>query len=179
MQEIWKDIKEYEGEYEISNLGRVRSLNYRRTGMKKVLKPINHPRGYLSVILYKNKKSKEFCIHRLVAETFIENLSNKPQVNHKDGNKHNNTINNLEWVTASKNEKHAWKIGLKTDEHIKKIAQNNSKPILQYDLNNKLLKEWGSISEASRDLNIKQSGISSCCRKVVKTSGGYIWKYKK
>lgn len=107
MQEIWKDIKEYEGLYQISNLGNVKSLK-----RNKLLKPIKDKDGYLCVTLYKMCKLKEKKVHRLVAQTFILNPENKPQVNHIDGNKQNNVVNNLEWCTRLENIEHAWKIGL-------------------------------------------------------------------
>lgn len=110
--EIWKDIAGYEGFYKISNLGKIKSLP--RKGVKeKILNPSKNNRGYLRVGLSAKGKVRYDSIHRLVAETFIENPKKMPEVNHIDGNKLNNNIENLEWVTKSENEKHAYKIGLR------------------------------------------------------------------
>ncbi len=103
MNEIWKSIEGYEGLYEVSNLGNVRSLNWHLTGTIRVLKPRQNGYGYLSVILYKNGKMKKFYVHRLVASAFLPNPQNLPQVNHKDENKTNNSIENLEWCSCKDN----------------------------------------------------------------------------
>lgn len=107
MKEMWKSIKNYEGYYEISNLGQVRSIK-----RNLILKSAVDTHGYLHVVLYKNNTKKDVRIHRLVAETFIENQNNLAQVNHIDGNKLNNRVDNLEWCTNLENHNHAVKIGL-------------------------------------------------------------------
>lgn len=113
MEETWKDIKNYENKYLISNLGNVRSL---KDGwgnkQNKYLKKLENKQGYYFVILSKNGIEIAYLISRLVAQVYIPNPKNKPQVNHIDGNPKNNNINNLEWVTASENKKHAYRIGL-------------------------------------------------------------------
>lgn len=141
MQEQWKPIKGYEGLYEVSNLGRVKSLpKYHNCGKQgymqseKNLKQIKQNSGYLCVCIYKNGIGKKYLIHRLVAETFIPNPENKTQVNHLDGNKENNCIDNLEWVTQKENIQHAYKTGLHNtqaskDGH-KKTAKKLSKPVI-------------------------------------------------
>lgn len=115
MNEIWKDVKGYEGLYQISNLGRIKSLK-RQVGFierdEKILKP-RLIRSYLVAHLFKNNVAKNVLIHRMVAEMFIENPENKPCVNHIDGNKQNNKVENLEWVTHSENDLHAYKLGLR------------------------------------------------------------------
>ena len=111
IQEVWKDIKGYEGLYQISNLGRVKTLNRICKIHRKATREIKEiilttkflPKGYCFIALYKNNKETKFYIHRLVATAFIPNIDNKPQVNHKDGNKNNNVVSNLEWVTPSEN----------------------------------------------------------------------------
>lgn len=111
---IWKDIPGYEGLYQVSNFGEVKSFYKFRDGKKeRILKHAINDSGYKIVVLTKNKKPKSLRVHRLVALTFIDNFENKPQVNHIDGNKLNNNINNLEWCTNGENEKHAYKLGLK------------------------------------------------------------------
>ena len=106
--EIWKDVVYFEGLYQVSNLGRVKSLNYSRTGREKVLKP-SKTNGYLQVYLYKEGKSKRFSIHRLVAFAFIPNPNNLPIVNHKDEDKSNNCVDNLEWCTVAYNNNYGTK----------------------------------------------------------------------
>ena len=110
--EIWKDIKDYEGLYQASNFGNLRSLNYKRSGKIQVLKPALDNKGYLRTALMKNGVLKTVKVHRVIAQTFIENLNNKPQVNHINGVKNDNTINNLEWCDNSENQNHAVKSGL-------------------------------------------------------------------
>lgn len=119
MQEIWKDIKEYEGCYQVSNMGRVRSLtrkvptfNGYRITKGKLLKPLKTNRNYFRVCLKQNQKNKYISIHRLVAETFLNNPNNYPVINHIDGDTANNTVTNLEWCTQSHNVKEAYRIGL-------------------------------------------------------------------
>ena len=129
MQEIWKDIEGYEGLYQVSNLGKIKSIQYlNRVNNKsyprnKILKIIINEKGYLKVDLYKLKKKKRFRIHRLVAQAFIPNPNNFPEINHINGNKQDNSINNLEWCTHSYNMKEAYKLGLVTPP--KKVSQKN------------------------------------------------------
>lgn len=127
----------------------------------------NNVCGYLQVALQKHKKRKDEKIHRLVAEAFIPNPENKPQVNHIDGDKTNNNVNNLEWTTTSENQLHSIY-----------VLKHNIKTVLQYDKNRNFIKEWEAIQLASKKLNIQSSDISDCCRNKRKTAGGYIWRYK-
>lgn len=175
-KEIWKDIAGYEGLYQINNYGDVKSLNYGNTKKEKILKPHNND-GYYDVTLYKHGKHKQYKIHRLVAQNFIPNPKNKPQVNHKDGNKINNNVNNLEWVTNSENIKHAFKTNL----HKKYYGSdhNNAKKIKQYTLEGKFIKEWGSIVEASIYYKTTKENIFSCLKHKSKTAKGYKWEYFK
>jgi|LakMenEpi03Aug12_release.lakeMendotaPanAssembly.Ray.scaffolds.fasta_scaffold1209567_2 hypothetical protein len=114
--ENWKDVEGYEGLYQVSNLGRIKSLphvNYLgRLRQECILGNRLSDRGYHTAVLYNNGKPKSFRVHRLVANAFIDNPNNKPHVNHIDGVKSNNLVSNLEWVTISENQKHAFKIGL-------------------------------------------------------------------
>lgn len=192
MKEVWKDIKGYQGLYQISNLGNVKSLdrkvnaknNKKRLIKGTFLKLRFNNRNYNIVSLYKNNIQEVRFIHRLVAETFIPNPENKPEVNHIDGDKQNNKIDNLEWCTRTENNKHAWKTGLnKVSDNQKKAAAQSakkrfSKKIIQYDLKGNFIKEWDSMSEAQRQLNIWHESIGKCCKGEIKTSGKYIWRYK-
>lgn len=170
MQEIWKDIKGYEGLYQISNLGNVMSLNYNREKRSQMLKILTDSGGYKYVSLSNKATKTPKLVHRLVAESFILNPDNKPEVNHIDGNKSNNRVDNLEWCTSSENIQHAEKTGLRNNKY--KIA------IYQYDLNGNFIKEWNSIAEAANFYGVYAQNISKCCKKKCKTIGGYIWEYK-
>lgn len=176
--EVWKDIKGYEGLYQVSNLGRVKHLK------KNKIKEIYHSKhGYCRVGLSKNGKMKNKLVHRLVAEQFIDNEMDKPQVNHIDGDKSNNRVENLEWVTASENQIHSYSKGLnkgseKQKEAVRINGLKNSIKVLQLNKENKILKEWKSLSEIERVLKIPAGNISHCCKGRRKTAGGFMWRYK-
>lgn len=187
MIQEWKDIEGFEGLYQVSNLGNIKSLE--RTVIRKNGRPYFakekecrcHPdgSGYLMAFLSKDGKLSRFKVHRLVASAFIPNLGNKPQVNHKDGNKKNNSVENLEWVTNSENIAHAYRNGLKHC-NIKKIREKAmKKAILKCDLNGNELERFESIKEASRKTKINSGNISSVAikRKGFKTAGGYVWRF--
>ena len=163
-EEIWKPIKGFENLYEVSDLGRVRSL----TRYKKILKPIPNKFGYGFVTLYKNKKAIRKAVHRIVAETFIPNLENKREVNHISGVKTDNRVCNLEWNTSQENRLHAIKNNLW--KHV-------VKKVKQYDLQGNFIKEWDSMKSAYLSTGISISCISGCCNGDRKTSCGYIWRY--
>lgn len=187
MQEIWKDIKGYEGIYKVSNFGNVLSVicgpktnSVHLKKKSKILSPVPTNFGYYKVELYKNGIGKIFYVHRLVAQAFIPNPECKPQVNHIDGNKANNNVCNLEWVTASENQKHSISLCLKkSSPNIGRIGSLNpsSKTILQYDLNGNFVKKWVGVSEAARKMGCGCSSISACLVGRHKTCKGYIWKY--
>ena len=177
MQEIWKDIKEYEGLYQVSNLGNIRRIgNYKNQYSEwksfKNLK-LSNRKGYLYTVLCKNGISTHFLVHRLVAKTFIDNRNNLNEVNHKDGNKQNNNVNNLEWCSHSENIIYAYKNGLHKTNYIH--GNTPSRPVNQYDLNGNFIKKWESVSEAQKALNI--SHISECCRDIRKKTHNFIWRY--
>lgn len=170
-KEIWKPILNYEGLYEVSNWGRIKSFKF---GKERILKPGTNKYGYLIVILCKNGKVKHFYVHRLVAEAFIPNPHNYPCMNHKDECKTNNNVNNLEWCTYTYNNNYGTKI-----ERISKNRDTSKyfKPILQYTLDGVFVREWKSIAEAGRN-GFNQGHITDCCRGVRKTHKGFIFKYK-
>lgn len=187
MQVIWKDIKGYEGRYMVSNHGEILSTKFNGKGKSRILKQNDKGRGYLSVSLYKDKKVKPRTVHRIVAETFIPNPNNLPQINHIDGNKKNNNINNLEWCTAKENVQHAWKNGLvkmteerrkRSIKHLEKYKKISSVEINQYTLDEKYVKTWSSIKEASETLKISAGNICNCCKGKLNQTGGYKWAYE-
>lgn len=183
--EIWKDIKEYEGLYQVSNFGRVKSLLGTKMvhgkliyiNREKILsQTINEKKKpYLRIGLNKKGKRKSFLVHRLVAEAFIPNLQNKPQVNHKDGDKSNNCVENLEWCTNLENKMHAVQNNLTARLYEEKNPHCTK--INQYNLDGILIKQWECIKTASKKLNISASSISNCCRNINKTAGQFIWRY--
>lgn len=170
-KELWKDIPNYEGLYQVSNLGNVKSL-------KKELKKRQHRNGYLCVVLYKNKKAKEILIHRLVAMTFLNNKNNYECINHINGIKTDNRADNLEWCTYSHNTKEAYRNGLLKANY--EVLRNNSKKlstrVLQLDKNTKeVIKEWDSMKQAETTLNIK-THINEVISGKRKSAGGYLWE---
>lgn len=155
--EQWKNIENYEGLYEVSNLGRVKSL---QNGQEKILKPHKkNTKGYLQVGLWKDGKVKKIQIHRLVASAFIPNPNNLPQVNHKNENPQNNCVQNLEWCDCQYN-----------------IDYSQSKKVLQFALDGTLVKEWQSTAECGRN-GFNQSAVTCCCNGIRKSHKGYKWKY--
>lgn len=195
-QEIWKDIPNYEGFYQASNLGRIRSVDrYVYHGTRKrfwkgqIIKPkIDH--DYYSVCLSKHGKIRYYRVHRLVAFAFIVNPQNKPYINHIDGNKRNNRVENLEWCTASENNIHAMKTGLIDIEKAVETARKNFKDswgqnkrkIVQLNpQTGEAINVFNSIKEAAINCGICgiESHITQCCNGKRNTAGGYAWvEYK-
>lgn len=170
MNEIWIPIIGFETTHKVSNTGRAQS--------KRVILVLNMVRGgYYQAQLWTNKVYPRY-IHRLVAIAFIPNPNNYSQINHKDGNKANNHVDNLEWCTQSQNMKHAYDIGLRVRKP-KKIIGSTSKPVFSTDMITGIVKEYKSTREASRLLKIGQSGISRCCTDIQAISHGCTWTYKK
>lgn len=189
MIEIWRDIKDYEGLYQVSNLGRVKSLNYHRTGREEVIQPKKDKCGYFRVYLSKNGKTKTFSVHRLVASAFLENPENKPEVNHKIDTEEGKTINivffnedgsinkkktTIEWCD------HEYNINYGTrNERAAKARLNGklSKKVLQLSLTGELIREWESTKECGRN-GFDQGHVSACCRGKQKAHKGFCWRYK-
>ena len=171
MQEIWKDIPGYEGKYQISNLGNVMSLHFKRSlTNKKLLKPMPDGRyGYLKVMLRDNGNYKMKTIHRLVAEAFIPNPEGKPNVNHIDSNPKNNRADNLEWCTPEHNCNYGTRI--------ERMAKNHHKKVASFDKDGNLINVYDSIVDASKDRKCDTSSITKCCRGKRKTCNGLAWKY--
>lgn len=175
MKEIWKDIVGYEGLYQVSSKGNVKSFKYKTP---RILKYHNDELGYARLILRKNNKSIGCSVHKLVAEAFIPNPNNLPVVNHKDENPRNNDVSNLEWCTHEYNNNYGTKIErtiMNTDYEA--LADKNSIAVLQYDIEGNLIKEWKSANECKRVLGYDNSHIAKCCRGKQKTAYGFIWKY--
>lgn len=177
MEEVWKDIKGFEGLYQVSNLGRVRSLDryvdygysiaYRKGKIMKAGKISN---GYMQVELTNGKKIIHALVHRLVAEAFIPNPYNLPQVNHKDEKTSNNSVDNLEWCTSKEN--------INYGTGIKRRSQKLSVKVVKCDMNGNEIEEFSSIQEASRITRISAGNICLCCKGKREQASGFKWKYK-
>lgn len=173
MNEIWKDIEGYEGFYQVSNMGRVRSLKYNQ---EKILNGYKDSKGYLIVRLLKNKKSKDYKIHRLVATCFLSNNFNRTEIDHINCNRSDNRVENLKWVNHKENCNNPI-----TKQNYSKCRIGDlsplAKPIIQFNKNGEFIKKWNCIRDVERLLNFSNKNISSCCTGKRKTAYGYIWRY--
>jgi len=173
--ETWKDIKGYEGRYQISNRGAVKSMPFMKTSKlcgtfktgEKIRKVSTNQKGYKSVDLYSGDASERRLVHRLVADAFIPNEKEASQVNHKDGDPSNNEVSNLEWVTASENALHSFGVLGRTPSRQRAVEQLKDGAVVT---------TYKSIMEASRD-GFSQQNISSVCAGKRKTCGGFEWRY--
>jgi hypothetical protein len=185
-EEIWKDIEGFENYYQVSNIGRVRSLDrsvvYSKTGYNgalgavfkgKILHIQTDKRGYVGLNFSKNRNITLHRIHRLVAIAFIKRVEGKAEVNHIDGNKGNNCVENLEWCNRSENNKHAFSAGLNYQHKGKFNKQSIA--VDQYDLNGNFIRHFACQSDAEQ-YGFNTSNISRCCRGLAQSHGGYKWK---
>lgn len=167
----WCDVVGYEGLYCVSSDGRVASLNYNHTGKEKLLKPNKHKFGYSQFRFNVGDCPKVFSAHRLVAEAFIPNPDNKPEVDHINAIPTDNNVENLRWVTHKEN----------MNNPLSKINHSKGaklKPVIQISLNGDFVKEYESISKASEFTGYIASAISYCCKGKRKTANGFRWLYK-
>ena len=166
VEETWRDIKNYNSLYQVSNKGRVKSLKF---GKERILKKYhtNNQGKYFLVGLTKKSKTRNILVARLVADAFIPNIDNKPCVNHINGNRIDNRVENLEWCTYKENSEHAWRTKLyKTNKKVL-MKTLGDEPILVFD----------SQSEAYRSTGINQSTISKCCRGIIESVRGFKWEF--
>ncbi|KKN42124.1 hypothetical protein LCGC14_0716280 [marine sediment metagenome] len=181
LKEIWKDIKGYEGLYQVSDLGEIKSLDrviyskFRsiQTFKGRILRKLIHNNGYVSIMLSKKGITKRFIIHRIVAKSFILNLQNKKEVNHKNLIKGDNRAENLEWVTPKENMKHADK---NIDLYQKGSLNKRSKSCIQISLDGLLVGMYGSRNEAFRKTGVNAAHISDVISGNRKMAGGYKWQ---
>ena len=178
MSEEWRDVVGYEGLYQVSDQGRVKSLartcntkgGSNRTVKERILKPCDNGRGYLYISLSDGTgEHKRHYIHRLVGETFVPNPLEKEDVNHKDENPSNNHASNLEWLTHKENLNY----GMRNE----RVAKANSKPVAQYTKDGAFIKVWASAAEVKRQLGFNHSNIIQVAKGNRKTACGFIWKY--
>ena len=181
IEEVWRDVKGYEGLYQVSSEGRVKTLartcntkgGSKRTVKERILKPWLQKDGYLLVGLNVDGKRKTATVHRLVCKAFHDNLDNKPEINHINEDKADNRACNLEWCTRRENVNH----GSRNDRAANGIAKALSKPVGQYTLDDKLIKIWPSANEAERQAGFCHSTISQAANGKYKQGYGFIWKY--
>lgn len=171
MKEIWIDIAGYEGLYQVSNWGRIKSLKKYRSKKEQIMVQ-QIKKGYYTIRLSKHSKKKDYVVHRLIAQAFIPNPNNLPQVNHKDENKLNNKIENLEWCTVTYNNCYGTRLERAS------VSNKLRREVLKFDLDNNYIDTYKSVTEAGRRNNTSVANISACCRGVYKQSKGYIYRFK-
>lgn len=175
MTNSWKDIEGYEGLYKVSSKGKVMSTSR----IKPIILKTNPQNGYDLVYLTKRYVRNSQYLHRVVAKAFIPNPENKPQVNHKDGNKRNNKASNLEWMTISENITHAYQVlGVKPPGKGRIGKLNNlSRPVIQKDKNGTFIKYWDCQKDVERATGMRACGVSQVCTGYLKTFKGFKWEY--
>ena len=171
MVEVWKNIEGYEGKYMVSNLGNVKSMNYRGHGYEKILKPKENNCGRLWVELRGTKGIKHMLVHRLVGQAFIPNPYGLPQINHKDENPKNNAVENLEWCTGEEN------ISAYLANHKGGRERTRLKPVNQIDSTGKIVRKWNCSRDIVSEMGVNQWSITQCCDGRRKTAYGFRWQY--
>ena len=178
MTEVWKDIRDFEGLYQISNLGRIKSLQrYVRVGgggfrplQERIISPVKCLNGYLEANLNKNGKRYVKLLHRVVAEAFLPNPHGYPQINHKDEDLTNCAVDNLEWCTAKYNANYGTR-------NVRMMENREFKPVDQYDKYGNFIKHYDKITDATNETGADTSAIIRVCKGKQHTSLGYVWKY--
>lgn len=190
-KEEWVDIRGYEGLYMVSSYGRIYSVPRRHTN-GGIIKPSYSGSGYLQTHLCKNGVTKTFQVHRIVAEHFLDNQLQLPEVNHKDENKSNNCVWNLEFCTRDYNQNYGTAIqraalshdysksSIKSAMHrdYKEVARKQARALIQYSEDGTIVKRWDSLREAARELGYSCGWLSSACNGVSKKAYGYFWKFE-
>lgn len=164
-KEIWKDIILYGKPYCISNYGNVKGK------LNRVLKPYTSSGGYYYICVREGKHCHHVRIHRLVAQAFIPNPKGLPQINHIDGNKSNNVVSNLEWISCKENIKHGF------ENNLYKHKGYSPTKIKQYDVNGNFVKLWDKMRDVEKEYNVSHTALRFCCLGKIKTCAGYVWRY--
>jgi len=199
-ENVWLDVVGYEGKYQVNGNGEIKSLNYKRTGEEKVLKLAKGKVGYFTVGFSKNGVCKHFYIHRIVYESFYGGIPKGMEIDHIDGNKMNNRVENLRCVTPKENINNpntlndTWRKNV-SDGNRKKYRNSDfrkkqaeavrkatvsalSKPVLQFSKDGKFIKRWNSAKDICNEYGYCNSSISQCCSGIFKTSHGFIWRFE-
>lgn len=181
--EEWCDIKNYENLYQISNYGRVKSLSKYKSRTIRILKMHKNASNRYDIKLYKNGKKKGFFVHRLVAQAFIPNPENKPEVNHiKPVTKDlcDNRVCNLEWVTSKENSLWTVKCGNMYQPSLGKIGKEHhcSKSVVQLSLNGEFIRKWENARQIDKELGISYKYVSRCCKHNCNTAHGFIFMFE-
>lgn len=176
-EEIWKDVPGWEGLYKVSSCGRILSVSYNHSGRPAIRVLRKDWLGYLVVTLHRNNYSKTYKVHRLVAMAFIPNPTNLPCINHRDEDKTNNRVENLEWCDYSYNNKYGSRPRKVLDAYKRKKSAKAERPVVKMDKTGIILEEFISISAAARAAGVCRESLRDAVLGRSKTCAGYVWKY--